>query len=167
MLEVKTTRSERISRLVTAAEKFHFLNIAHALAQGKTSIRRPLYSIILLCLLTVIAANNRSFSQTTESTEAAPKPIGTVNTPTSKVMNLPATNVELISTDGRKITVTVHKFEGNGINVHKADGTIHVIPLSKLSWESIAKLTGQELSYTKSGMDGFWLMGKVSCSRSR
>ena len=128
---------------------------------------RPLFSIILLCLLTGIAATDRGFSQTTDSTESAPKPIGTVNTPTSKVMNLPATNVELISTDGRKITVTIHKFEGSGINVQKTDGTIHVIPLSKLRWESIAKLTGQELSYTKAGMDGFWVMGKVSCSRSR
>ena len=128
---------------------------------------RPLFSTILLSLLTGIAATDSGFSQTTDTTEAAPKPIGTVNTPTSKVINLPAANVELISTDGRKITVTVHKFEGSGINVQKADGTIHVIPLSKLSWESIAKLTGQQLSYTKAGMDGFWVMGKVSCSRSR
>lgn len=131
------------------------------------TISRPLFGTILLCLLTGIAATGRGFSQTAESTEAAPKPIGTVNTPTSKVISLPAANVELISTDGRKITVTVHKFVGGGISVQKADGTIHVIPLSKLSWESIAKLTGQELSYTKAGMDGFWVMGKISCSRSR
>ncbi len=128
---------------------------------------RPLFSAILLSLLTVIAATDSGFSQTADTTEAAPKSIGTVNTPTSKVINLPAANVELISTDGRKITVTVHKFEGSGINVQKTDGTIHVIPLSKLSWESIAKLTGQELSYTKAGMDGFWVMGEAKCSRSR
>jgi hypothetical protein len=131
------------------------------------TIMRPLFITMLLCLLTGIAATSRGFSQTTDTTEAAPKPIGTVNTPTSKVISLPATNVELISTDGRKITVTVHKFVSGGISVQKADGTIHVIPLKKLSWESIAKLTGQELSYTKAGMDGFWVMGEAKCSRSR
>lgn len=128
---------------------------------------RPILSAILLCLLTGIAVTDRGFSQTTDTMEVAPKPIGTVNTPTSKVISLPATNVELTSIDGRKITVTVHKFEGSGIKVQKADGTIHVIPLNKLSWESIAKLTGQELSYTKAGMDGFWVQGEAKCSRSR
>jgi hypothetical protein len=106
-------------------------------------------------------------SQTKTDTGEARKPIGTVNTPTSKVMDLPAYNVELVSKDGRKIIATVHKFVSGGISIQTQDGKIHVVALNQLSWETIAKLTGQELSYTRAGMDGFWVRGEAKCSKSR
>jgi hypothetical protein len=139
----------------------------HARALGSTTLMRPVFNLLLLCILTGIAVTDIGFAQEESAAKPTPKPIGTVNTPTSKVINLPAANVELMSIDGRKIIATVHKFEGSGIKIQTADGAIHNVAYNKLSWETIAKLTGQELSYTKAGMDGFWVMGEAKCSRSR
>lgn len=95
------------------------------------------------------------------------KPTGTVLTPNSKPIPIPSYDVELVSVDGRKIIATVLGF-GGAVKIQTAGGRQHQIKWETLSWESVAKLTGQELSYDKVGMDAQWLpAGPPKCSRSR
>ena len=149
------------------------------------------YKIISASLMALMTTTLAAYSQTNQTAPAvenavATQPVdndkpekdadkgiirkatGTVLTANSKPIPIPSYNVEIMDIDGRKITVIVHGYENGGVKIQTTDGRNHVVAWNRLSWESVAKLTGQELSYSKAGMDAQWLQaGPPKCSRSR
>jgi hypothetical protein len=140
-------------------------------------IKATFHKIISVGLIAWLSVTLVTFSQTNNTPPTvekdtdkgkARKATGTVLTPNSKPIPIPSYNVEIMATDGRKITATVMGYPGEGVQIITADQKQHVIKWETLSWETVAKLTGQELSYDKVGMDAQWLpAGPPRCSRSR
>lgn len=88
---------------------------------------------LTLCVLAISAATLLTFSQDEVTT---PKTV-------EVAMALPADNVELTDTNGRKITVTVLRHNIKGVTIRMADGKEHQIAWDTLSLETVEKILGK------------------------